>query len=346
MTRVERLLNGADGSTRIVEIGPGYNPAAPKRAGWNTHVIDHASREELRRKYADAPWDIEAIEEVDTIWNDGPLHEAVGSELHGTFDLLIASHVIEHVPDFIRFLGSAAVLLKPDGVMSLAVPDRRYCLDYFKPPSSTGDVLEAYVARRTRHSVRSLWNHTAYAIRMNGIEAWGQHAVSEPMFIASFEDAAAVQRAALNDGGGYTDCHAWQFTPAAFRLVMLELAQLGLVDWHVAHLAGPEGCEFLTILRRGAERIADPDELQRRRMALLREQLTELREQIDFVIAGGAVPADGLSTAAAGARQLGHQDRRLSELERQLLEVRSVLDRIVRWLWPFRKLLHLLRIRG
>jgi hypothetical protein len=318
MRREKRLLNGANRSTRILEIGPGYNPIASKRAGWNTHVIDHASREELRRKYAGAPVDLEAFEEVDTIWSDGPLHEAVAAELHGTFDLLIASHVIEHVPDFVGFLSSAAVLLKPDGVVSLAVPDRRYCFDYFKPPSSTGDVLEAYVSRRTRHSIRSLWNHTAYAITMNGSGAWGQHAVSEPRFIASFEDATAVQRTARNDPDEYTDCHAWQFTPAAFRLVMLELAQLGLIDWRIANLTGPEGCEFLTILQRGAERVADPDELQRRRMALLRDQLTELREQVDFM-AAGTIPAAGPSAAAA-----------------------PVVQRMVRRLRRFRKPLRLL----
>ena len=36
----------------------------------------------------------------------GSLDEAVPSELHGTFDACIASHVFEHIPDPIGLLGS------------------------------------------------------------------------------------------------------------------------------------------------------------------------------------------------------------------------------------------------
>lgn len=61
MTRNEILLREANHSTKILEIGPGYNPVAPKSEGWNTHVIDHASADELRAKYTGAPVDVERL---------------------------------------------------------------------------------------------------------------------------------------------------------------------------------------------------------------------------------------------------------------------------------------------
>ena len=84
---------------------------------------------------------------MDFVWTSGPMADAVPSDLHGTFGAFIASHVIEHTTDFIGFLDAAATLLAPDGVVILAVPDKRYCFDYFRPLTTTGKVLDAHAAR-------------------------------------------------------------------------------------------------------------------------------------------------------------------------------------------------------
>ena len=60
----------------------------------------------------------------------------------GCYDWIIASHVIEHVPNFISYLQQCEAMLKPDGILSFIIPDKRYCFDYFSSSSSTGDVLE------------------------------------------------------------------------------------------------------------------------------------------------------------------------------------------------------------
>ncbi len=36
---------------RGIEIGPSYRPLCPKNQGWNTLVVDHATRAELVAKY-------------------------------------------------------------------------------------------------------------------------------------------------------------------------------------------------------------------------------------------------------------------------------------------------------
>ncbi len=108
VSRTEALLAPISRSARIIEIGPSYNPIAPKAGGWNTITVDHATRAELVAKYTGAQdVDVDRIEEVDCIWTNGPLAEAVPHRLHGTFDALIASHVIEHATDL---LGQAVLL--------------------------------------------------------------------------------------------------------------------------------------------------------------------------------------------------------------------------------------------
>jgi SAM-dependent methyltransferase len=246
-------------------------------------VVDHADRETLRAKCAAANIDGDAFEEVDTVWRDGPLHEAVAASLHGRFDTMIASHVIQHVPDFVGFLASAAHLLTHDGVIAAALPDKRYCFDCFRPATTTGDVLEAHAAQRTRHSFRTAWGHAAYAVSADGQLGWGPWRVGRPKFVNSFEVSARLAAGFQSDPSlSYTDYHAWQFTPAVFELVMLELGQLGLIDWRIYQITETENFEFFVFLRRGVGRVESPDALQARRMQLLRQHLVELHQQIEI----------------------------------------------------------------
>lgn len=297
--RVARLLSTSNRASKILEIGASHAPIAPKSAGWNSFVVDHLPRDELRAKFTGHDVNLDAIEEVDAIWQNGPLHESIPALQHGTFDTLIASHVIEHMPDFAGFFISAEKLLSPTGSIALAVPDRRYCFDYFKPPSMTGDVLEAHVSGRSRHAMHSIWNHIAYSAKLDEATAWGQHPVSRPTFCHSFAEADGA-RAGFDPTGSspYIDCHTWHFTPSSFCLVILELGQLGIMDWKVDSLYGPEGCEFLVHLRRGAARETEPATLQRKRMELLEKHLVETREQLDFALGSYASPVRGRLTLA------------------------------------------------
>ena len=72
MDRMARLLASTTRSERILEIGVGYNPVAPKAAGWRTHVVDHASRDVLQAKDAAASVNVDSIEDVDTIRQERP----------------------------------------------------------------------------------------------------------------------------------------------------------------------------------------------------------------------------------------------------------------------------------
>ena len=81
MDRTRRLLRSLTKDARLVEVGPSFNPLAPKRDGWNTFVIDHASRDDLVAKYtAHEGVDTSRIEAVDFVWQGGSLADAVPVE--------------------------------------------------------------------------------------------------------------------------------------------------------------------------------------------------------------------------------------------------------------------------
>jgi predicted SAM-dependent methyltransferase len=288
-SRSEALLAPVPRGGRLIEIGPSFSPIAPKAEGWNTLVVDHLTREGLVAKYTGHPGvDVARIEDVDVVWTGGPIVEAVDRSLHGTFDAFIASHVIEHTPDLLAFLGTATTLLKQDGVVVLAIPDKRYCFDFFQPLTTAGQVLAAAREQRTRHTPRLAFDYLAYSAADGDSHAWGQHPVTRLRLPHTLEQARGYFEAASRSTD-YIDLHAWRFTPASFELLLLDLAWLGETDWRVERTTPASGCEFFAWLRRGGMAAAaalSAEAFNARRLDLLKLTLLEQRAQIDWLLAG------------------------------------------------------------
>ena len=141
MTREEIILKHIKRNGRGLEIGPGCAPIAPKKRGFRVHVLDHCDKNALIEKYRPHGINVENIEEVDFVWDGRPSVELIGRR--HVYDWIIGSHVLEHTTDLIGFLNDCDSLLKKDGVLSLAVPDKRYCFDRFRPLTGIARVIDA-----------------------------------------------------------------------------------------------------------------------------------------------------------------------------------------------------------
>ncbi len=279
------LLSPLTKHDRILEIGPSFSPIAPRSAGWNTTTVDHDTQEGLIAKYRDAPHvDVSRIEPVDHVWRGGKLHELLPPDTRGGFRAVIASHVLEHLPDPLGFLASCAMLVDRDGMLLLALPDKRWCFDIFKPATTTGQWLAALDAAPTRHSGATLFDDLARAAVLGDRIGWGRETLAELRLMHPLETAIEAwqsERGAADRP--YRDAHAWHFTPASFELLILESAAAGLCDWRVDWLAPQPAVEFLVRLRRGAAAFEPAEARDRRRLALLRTMLLELRELTDHL---------------------------------------------------------------
>ncbi len=230
-----------------LEVGPSYSPIASKKEGFNVHILDHASAEELRVKYMGHGVNLANIEEVDFVWRGEPVAQLIGRK--GCYDWIIASHVIEHRPDLISFLGECEELLKDDGVLSLIVPDKQYCFDYLHGPTSTGELLDAYDQKRRRPSPGKVFDHFAGATKRNGQIAWDADTRGTIEFVHDFSDAIKNwQQARTTDG--YFDIHNWRFTPASFRAIVYDLRALGLIRFDIKAEFETVGCEFFVTLQK------------------------------------------------------------------------------------------------
>lgn len=229
-----------------IEIGPCHNPVAPKRDGYNVHIIDRMSREGLLERYKDHPIKHEVIEEVDFIWQGQSYAELTGKRDH--YDWIIASHVIEHTPDLVGFLKECDSILKDDGVVSLIVPDKRYCFDHFRPISGLSKIVDAHLRGCTHHSPGAVAEYFLNVASKSDQIAWGSGTAGEYKLLHTLENARNGLKSASN--GGYIDVHAWCFVPHSFRLIIQDLHDLGLIPFREIGFAPSAGCEFYVTLGR------------------------------------------------------------------------------------------------
>ncbi|WP_230167998.1 methyltransferase domain-containing protein [Roseomonas sp. CECT 9278] len=251
MDRTEFLRSLIDTAGHGLEIGPSYNPLLPKSAGFDVRTADYTDAEGLRAKYLDNPHvDIAMIEPVDFVVTDRGLAGTVGER--ALFDYIVASHVIEHTPDMLGFLKDCEALLKPDGVLLLAVPDKRHCFDVLHPWSSTGAVLQAHLDGRRMPSPGAVWDDRAYNAVRGGAIGWSIGGQDPLRFFIDLPDALRALAKDTADGG-YVDVHVWRFLPSSFRLIVNDLHALGEIALREQAFHDSVGNEFyVTMSRSGA----------------------------------------------------------------------------------------------
>jgi predicted SAM-dependent methyltransferase len=247
-SREEKVFHLLEKKGLGLEIGPSHNPIAPKSKGFDVHILDHASAADLRSKYQDHGVNLNNIEDVDFVWSGEPLHELIGKT--GCYDYIIASHVIEHVPNLISFLQQCEKLLKLEGILSLVIPDKRYCFDYFSSSSSTGNVLDAFTEKAVQPSPGQIFDHISNASKRYGNIAWGlDERGGADELVHTFAEAQAHYVRALSTTD-YIDVHCWRFTPASFRLLISDLLNLDLIGLEIKAEFDTVGCEFYVSLGR------------------------------------------------------------------------------------------------
>jgi hypothetical protein len=260
MPNPQKTLHLIEKSMHGLEIGASYQPMTAKCEGWDVEIADHTDSESLRKKYSAWNVDVSKIEDVDYILDSKGLFAAINQE--EKFDFIVASHVIEHIPNPIAFLIDCARLLKEDGVLSLVVPDKRYCFDALKPCSTTGDLLQAHLEGRTRHAPGTIFDAYALHCKNGDSIVWNvNHGMSALSFVHSLGESHALMKRYI-DSEEYTDVHAWQFTPASFRLIISDLVSMNIVPFVAASFFDTADYEFHISLRKNSAPKAEDPELR------------------------------------------------------------------------------------
>jgi SAM-dependent methyltransferase len=228
--RFHELISDLDLSRPGVEYGALDRPLIQKDK-WPVLYVDYADTETVRakayREDGDGTVKPENIQPIDLIWGERPLKE------HGLFHYAVASHVIEHVPDVIGWLKEITEALEPGGVIALAVPDKRYTFDIGRPESTTGEMVQSWLEKRTRPTIRQVFDNCRMAIDLPCHEIWEGKTNGPLMMGESGLQFAYTQCLEQMNNSKYIDSHCWIFTPNSFINAFEDLFKLGILPLEI-----------------------------------------------------------------------------------------------------------------
>ncbi len=303
VNRKEEVTKFADKDARGIEIGPWFSPLTSKRDGYNCLVLDVFDAPQLRLRAKEDPAiskdRIANIEEVDLLGSSTQIEDLVaGRRELESFDYIISSHNFEHLPNPIKFLQGSGRVLKPGAMLSMAIPDKRFCFDHFRPHSTTSQLIAAYFEDRARPTLAQVFEMNSLHCRYRrGDEMQMTFTIADRLSdivpLQTVREAFDFWLSAERTRDlSYNDAHCWTFTPRSFELIMLDLIFLGLSPLAVREISPPNGGEFYVHLQNvvGKESI-DPSIYYARRAELLvhiREELSWGRDGVEPAAPDGA----------------------------------------------------------
>ena len=256
MDRRAEILKHVRKDQKGIEIGPWFAPIAPKRDGYNCLSFDVLDTESLRKQAERDPnvdnTRIELIETVDVVGTSTEIYRAIASRNElGTFDYIISSNNFEHLPNPIKFLQGCELCLKEGGYLSMAIPDKRTCFDYFSPIATLGPWLEAFLQDRSRPTPTQLFDESSlfslYARARGGEFSLGD----DPSLSVARQNLEDLYQQLLTrhsrQDKNYYDTYCSKFTPSSFKNLLYDLQFLGLTRLFVEEVTRPTAMSFLSI---------------------------------------------------------------------------------------------------
>jgi predicted SAM-dependent methyltransferase len=241
------------GLSATLEIGPLHAPICCRPSA-NVKYLDAFTTEELKHQYRSDPnVDTKRIVDVDYVWRG----ECYNDLIKERFDSVVTSHNIEHVPCLVSFLNNLESILNPGGAVYLAIPDKRYCFDYYKSESSLEEAIIASYKKRTRPCVSSLLRQQLLVTHNEGLKHWlGDH--GQPAYLAgkqtreTWKVQLETMVAEQTMGSNYVDTHVWIFTPMSFARLISGLEMLGFIKLQLdtVHETAFGSHEFYAALRK------------------------------------------------------------------------------------------------
>jgi SAM-dependent methyltransferase len=270
---------------RGLEIGALATPRVGKDEG-PIRYLDHATTDELKQKYATNPGmrsRLNKIVAVDYVIREGrTIADTVGGD--APFDYVVASHVIEHIPDPVGWMAEVACVLRPDGILSLIIPDKRYSFDINRALTDISDLVDANLRSLRQPSYRQAYDFYARAIAgmVDADSLWvgvADYGTTVPQNVDDPDVAALEACRRMQTSDEFVDVHCQVFTPDSFLLLFEKLARLDLIDFELASFFPTEiGSHEFTVGLRLLDAAGDRAEMrarQLRSLSLVRDKTSD-----------------------------------------------------------------------
>lgn len=241
-------------NNRILEFGPLTRATVTKDKYPNVKFADIRSTEDIKKLYSGNDYlkstgitvDLDSIVDIDYVVRGSYKDSFKGIE---KFDVVILSHVIEHMPDLIFFFQDIMNVLKKNGKLILIYPDARYCFDHFRNGSTFVDAYDVY--RDNKHSASRVFDFVNNVVNENNAAFfWNNPSQNDILPKNNFKETLKAYDKALKNELP-EDVHFWPFSDFQFVKFLYDLDRAGLLDLDIEKVyATQENTqEFMIILK-------------------------------------------------------------------------------------------------
>ncbi len=221
-----------DNRSRILEIGPLNRPLLKREDYENYFFADIRDTEEIKALYSGNKYledtgievDTESIVDIDFVIKGS--YEETFKNVE-KFDYVIASHVLEHIPDLLNFFLEVKKILKKNGKLIIIYPDKRFCFDYFRSETKFADVYNVYI-NGTRYSASQVLDFYTNVLRENNPSKYWKvdefidfnKKINPNKNLLIFKKVLA--------GKNEKDVHFWPFSDAGFIKFLYDCSLYGV----------------------------------------------------------------------------------------------------------------------
>lgn len=220
---------------RILELGPLNRPIVLKKDFPNCIYCDIRCTEDVKDLYSGNAYlestglmvDTSTIVDIDDV--------IVGSysgfyENKEKFDVVVASHVLEHMPDIIFSIRDIAGILKSGGIFCIVYPDKRYCFDHFRQSASFRDAYNVFVNGVEFNAPMVLDFFLSSISENNPFKFWSNDSILDLLEKKDFKTVKEYFEAAKS-GVQMDDVHYWPFTDWDFLFFLYQCTSAGLLPF-------------------------------------------------------------------------------------------------------------------
>lgn len=222
----------------ILEIGP-YCVPAFSRPEYNVFYADIVTAEQIREQFQNdkSPYghtDLSRLPDKIDILISPEDRPTFKTDLK--FDCIYSSHNIEHHPDLITHLREMASVAKDSSTkFFLAIPDKRYCFDYYQAPSLISEMIGAHWDGIRRQRYQTFLQTELFRTHNTPGEHWqnihGENPYENEITDEYLTKVKDIMRQARELEHKYVDTHSWRFTPKSFAHNIELLYRLELQPW-------------------------------------------------------------------------------------------------------------------
>lgn len=269
-------------SDRILEFGPLNWPMVKKSDYPNAFYADIRNSDDIKKLYTGNEYlestgvhiDIDTIVDIDYVIKGTYKDAFKGVE---KFDVIVLSHVIEHIPDIVNFFQEVTGLLKKSGKVVIIYPDVRYCFDHFRNGTTFVDAYNTYIEKHMNYN--AVFDFVNNVVHENNPKFfWNDESQNNILPKTEFDKTLKAYENAKSDKLP-DDTHFWPFADYQFVKFLYDLDRAGLSSFEISELFETQENtqEFMTILK-----LKDKKEINTKMYSELLNTLNPINKEIRY----------------------------------------------------------------